>query len=186
VIAAMLAWLIGPLLIGWALSVAFAPILWDRYLLGSAPAALLLLARGIAALPLPAPARAAAAGVLALSIAPAALDAAAARLGERHDMRAAGRLIEQQSRPGDRFVPVPSFVAIPIAYYVGGLESRLKVQHDRDPRVPAPDGRVWLVFAQAGLDSVGEVISAHQTAGYELVFRRDLHGAVVALMQPAT
>ncbi len=162
-------WLLGPLAIGYILSVLAVPILQSRYLICSFPAFALLIAHGIGSLPAPAMVRAAIPLLIAALILPQSIDRATTSVAERHDMRAAIAEINRQAEPGDQYQLQPRYFEPLFGYYKHNdpnKRSSTKAWNDISPFPPG--GRVWLIVADDGRAAEKTILDSYRALGYRL------------------
>lgn len=162
-------WLLGPLAIGYILSVLAVPILQSRYLICSFPAVALLIAHGIGSLPVPVMVRTAIPLLIAALILPQAIDRATTSVGERHDMRAAIAEINRQAEPGDHYQLHPRYFEPLFGYYKHNDPNKRSSTKAWDDSSPFPAGaRVWLFVADDGRAAETSILDSYRALGYRL------------------
>ncbi len=145
-IGLLLAWLLGPPLMGIIASLALQPLFIGRYLLGSLPAWLLLASIGITRL-----GGRTGAALIAFLVASFASFSLPFGPGQRPDWRAVATLFAQQKRDGDCVVIYPSFMVTPFEYYYREQIPCLDLPKDFtsiDRSTPLAN-RVWVIIAGA-------------------------------------
>jgi len=165
---------VGPIAIGYLVSVIAFPIFYDRYLLVSAPAALLLLSRSVLQLPFPALLRFAMLAALVLSLTPEAIYKATAYQGERHDLRSAAAFLKNHRNEDEPFVAVPGYLGHGIQYY-GALKRVLSMTPDQVLRPVTSANRVWLMFSWEGQQLKAQVLDNYERAGFSQKVHAEFH-----------
>jgi len=184
-IGILLSCLFGPIAISWLVSITILPILYYKYLICIAPVGILIVSRGITALPDYPSARVMIVVAMAGFMLLRATDVLTNRLTLRHDLRAAGQFLKEHLQTTDRYVPIPQWGYQSIKYYSGTIEKVTYLYHDEQWLQPlAPTSRVVFSFTNDGLDKMDDVIKAYSNAGYEIIESGIFRGASVVVMDP--
>jgi mannosyltransferase len=180
----LLASLLGPFALAYAISHVAFPILYNRYLLVSVPAALLLLSRAVLGLHTLLPVRLSLIVALIVSFMPEAIHRVTTYNGERHDLRSAAAFMMNLRHDGDLFMPVQSYLARSMQYYTGRLDGVvLRETIDQLLKPPPSSGRIWIVFSWDGMKIRDRILQNYEKAGFEQELRAEYYDTTVVLLQ---
>lgn len=163
--ALLLMWLLFPFVVTLVVSATLRPVFWDRYLIGIAPALVLLAASGIAKVSTFARSRVLRVNVLALLVASVGILSVLGVQGYfthtlKPEWREVAALVEQEYRPGDAIVTSPKPANHPFYYYYLGEVEVSRETRDVVGIDESTEGkeRVWLVFESWGIEEDAPVL----------------------------
>ena len=164
----LLSWGATPLLLGYAISIASRPLLFDRYLIVSLPAVLLLAARGLQVLRFN---RLILAGTLVALLA-ISIPVVHAKLTKdmREDNRAALAALGPRFRKSDEVIFLSPGAREPFTYYLRQpVEHETVIEDAATADIDWPDGRrVWIFVRNAAADQLTKLLER-----MEVSYRRD-------------
>ncbi len=163
--AICLAWLLGPLVIGLALSVISQPILFDRYVICSLPAWLILASIGLCRIG-QVGGRVVLAGGLALTVAGALASFCTYWTTQHEDARGTVKAYLDAAAPSDCVFAIDPIVTMEVYYYLRNRPPCLRVTAAPEDVTPwaAPSPRSWLFLGYINRktrDAVDENLKAH-------------------------
>lgn len=180
----LLAWLVGPFILAYILSITVLPILYNRYLLVSAPAGLILIGYGIMRLQIVWWAKLCMAVLIVGLQLPKAMNYAFSHQGERHDFRSAAQYMMSKFREDDVFIPVEFYFAESIPYYTGELSNVMPAVSSDGHITPSEQTkRVWFLFSWGGLKKKSVITDMYVAAGFSEVVEKQYHGTSLILME---
>ena len=149
----LLAWGVLPFVIGYALTIATRPILYDRYLIGSLPPLLLLAGRGLSVLRSNRPVLAGAIAIVAACAAPSAYGSVTWYM--REDLRALAVPFSEHFRSSDAVVfSSPGVVNTLAYYYREPVPLEFVMWHAKSDPFDRPGvTRLW-VFVRDGIEEI--------------------------------